>query len=57
MFTIYIILLQRRCALEDWMEKILSDIYLSRSVDVANFLELEAAARSCMCSLLCHNKF
>ncbi|KAM7498260.1 hypothetical protein LguiA_022674 [Lonicera macranthoides] len=37
---------ERRCALEDWMEKILSDIHLSRSADVANFLELEAAARS-----------
>lgn len=36
----------RRCFLEDWMEKLLSDIELSRSVPVATFLELEAAARS-----------
>lgn len=43
-------LLQRRCALEDWMEKLLSDIDISRSASVATFLELEAAARSCMCS-------
>lgn len=39
-------LLQRRCALEDWMEKILSDIDLSRTASVANFLELEAAVVS-----------
>ncbi|RVW92045.1 PX domain-containing protein EREX [Vitis vinifera] len=38
--------LQRRCALEDWMEKLLSDIDLSRSVLVATFLELEASVRS-----------
>ncbi|CAK9164894.1 unnamed protein product [Ilex paraguariensis] len=37
---------QRRCFLEDWMEKLLSDIDLSRSAPVATFLELEAAARS-----------
>lgn len=41
---------QRRCALEDWMEKLLSDIDLSRTVHVAIFLELEAAVRSCRCS-------
>ncbi|KAM7277464.1 hypothetical protein ACFE04_019330 [Oxalis oulophora] len=37
---------ERRCSLEEWMTKILSDIDLSRSVAVASFLELEAAARS-----------
>ncbi|KAJ0076164.1 hypothetical protein Patl1_34566 [Pistacia atlantica] len=37
---------ERRCALEDWMEKLLSDIDISRSAPVATFLELEAAARS-----------
>lgn len=37
---------ERRCALEDWMEKQLSDIDLSRTAPVAIFLELEAAARS-----------
>lgn len=30
------------------MTKLLSDIDISRSVAVASFLELEAAARSCM---------
>ncbi|KAE8664289.1 Adenine phosphoribosyltransferase 5 isoform 1 [Hibiscus syriacus] len=38
--------LQRRCSLEEWMTKLLSDIDLSRSVTVASFLELEVAARS-----------
>lgn len=33
------------------MEKLLSDIAVSRSAPVAIFLELEAAARSCMFSL------
>lgn len=37
---------ERRCALEDWLEKLLSDIDISRSAVVANFLELEVAARS-----------
>lgn len=37
---------ERRCSLEDWMEKLLSDIDLSRSAPVATFLELEAAVRS-----------
>ncbi|KAF6158162.1 hypothetical protein GIB67_014956 [Kingdonia uniflora] len=37
---------KRRCSLEEWMRKLLSDIDLSRSVPVASFLELEAAARS-----------
>ncbi|KAA8541936.1 hypothetical protein F0562_023088 [Nyssa sinensis] len=37
---------ERRCSLEDWMEKLLSDIDMSRSAPVAIFLELEAAARS-----------
>ena len=40
---------QRRNTLEEWMQKLLSDIDLSRSTPVAAFLELEAAARSCMC--------
>ena len=34
------------------MQKLLSDIDLSRSAPVAAFLELEAAARSCMCYLI-----
>jgi hypothetical protein len=33
------------------MQKLFSDIDLSRSAPVAAFLELEAAARSCMCYL------
>jgi hypothetical protein len=33
------------------MEKLLSDIDLSRSAPVATFLELEAAVRSCRCFL------
>lgn len=37
---------ERRCSLGDWIEKLLSDIDLSRSYPVAVFLELEAAARS-----------
>ncbi|XP_058222454.1 PX domain-containing protein EREL1-like isoform X1 [Rhododendron vialii] len=37
---------ERRCSLEDWMARLLSDIDLSRSFVVASFLELEAAARS-----------
>ncbi|KAI4376332.1 hypothetical protein MLD38_014109 [Melastoma candidum] len=37
---------ERRCLLEEWMTKLLSDIDLSRSFAVAAFLELEAAARS-----------
>ncbi|ANM62921.1 Phox (PX) domain-containing protein [Arabidopsis thaliana] len=37
---------ERRCSLEDWMTKLLSDIELARSVVVASFLELEATARS-----------
>ncbi|KAK9280523.1 hypothetical protein L1049_014215 [Liquidambar formosana] len=37
---------ERRCSLEEWMMKLLSDIDISRSVVVAAFLELEAAARS-----------
>lgn len=37
---------ERRCSLEEWMDKLLSDIDISRSVPVASFLELEAAARS-----------
>ncbi|XP_042470256.1 PX domain-containing protein EREL1-like isoform X4 [Zingiber officinale] len=37
---------QRRYALEEWMGKLLSDIDLARSAQVAVFLELEAAARS-----------
>lgn len=38
-------LLQRMCALEGWMTKLLSDIDVSRTAHVAIFLELEAAAR------------
>ncbi|KAF5748170.1 phox domain-containing family protein [Tripterygium wilfordii] len=37
---------ERRCSLEEWMTKLLSDIDISRTVAVASFLELEAAARS-----------
>lgn len=37
---------ERRCLLEDWMTKVLSDIELSRSAPIGIFLELEAAARS-----------
>ncbi|XP_059456234.1 PX domain-containing protein EREX isoform X3 [Corylus avellana] len=37
---------ERKCSLEDWLEKLLSDIDLSRSAPMATFLELEAAARS-----------
>ncbi|KAI7733553.1 hypothetical protein M8C21_005770 [Ambrosia artemisiifolia] len=37
---------ERRCALEEWMTKLLSDIDISRSIVVASFLELESAARS-----------
>ncbi|GFQ03480.1 hypothetical protein PHJA_002491800 [Phtheirospermum japonicum] len=36
----------RRSSLEEWMTKLLSDIDVSRSIVVASFLELEAAARS-----------
>ncbi|BAF20089.1 PX domain-containing protein EREL1 [Oryza sativa Japonica Group] len=41
-----VLLEERRNALEEWMQKLLSDIELSRSAPVAAFLELEAAARS-----------
>ncbi|KAG6426049.1 hypothetical protein SASPL_110263 [Salvia splendens] len=41
---------ERRCFLEDWMARLLSDIDVSRSAPVACFLELEAAARSCNAS-------
>lgn len=40
---------ERRCSLEEWMTKLLSDIDLSRSVSVASFLELEAAASISRC--------
>ncbi|KAI4329355.1 hypothetical protein L6164_021626 [Bauhinia variegata] len=40
------LLQERRRLLEDWMEKLLSDIDVSRSAPAAIFLELEAAARS-----------
>lgn len=36
----------RRTSLEEWMTKLLSDIDFSRSIAVASFLELEAAARA-----------
>ncbi|KAI3759628.1 hypothetical protein L6452_07575 [Arctium lappa] len=42
---------ERRCALEGWVEKLLSDIDVSRTVLVAIFLELEAAARQSCCEL------
>jgi len=44
--TSRLLLEERRHALEEWMQKLLSDIDLSRSAPVAAFLELEAAARS-----------
>uniref|UniRef100_A0A7N0R8E4 PX domain-containing protein n=1 Tax=Kalanchoe fedtschenkoi TaxID=63787 RepID=A0A7N0R8E4_KALFE len=37
---------ERRLSLEEWLSKLLSDIDVSRSVPVASFLELEAAARA-----------
>ncbi|KAK4274446.1 hypothetical protein QN277_017662 [Acacia crassicarpa] len=37
---------ERRCSLEEWMSKLLSDIDISRCAAVASFLELEAAARA-----------
>ncbi|XP_021738825.1 PX domain-containing protein EREL1-like isoform X2 [Chenopodium quinoa] len=37
---------ERRCSLEEWILKLLSDIDISRCMPVASFLELEAAARS-----------
>ncbi|XP_038898996.1 PX domain-containing protein EREX-like [Benincasa hispida] len=37
---------ERKSSLEEWMEKMLSDIDVSRSAPVASFLELEAAVRS-----------
>ncbi|GMN49985.1 hypothetical protein TIFTF001_019137 [Ficus carica] len=37
---------ERRSSLEDWMQKLLSDIEISRSLETAMFLELEAAVRS-----------
>ncbi|XP_047167875.1 PX domain-containing protein EREL1 isoform X2 [Vigna umbellata] len=36
---------ERRCSLEEWITKLLSDIDVSRCAAVASFLELEAAAR------------
>ncbi|KAK1573346.1 hypothetical protein QYE76_037754 [Lolium multiflorum] len=41
-----LLLEERRNTLEEWMQKLLSDIDLARSAPVAAFLELEAAARS-----------
>ncbi|ERN00308.1 hypothetical protein AMTR_s00107p00113580 [Amborella trichopoda] len=38
---------ERRAALEEWLNKLLYDNELSRSVSMASFLELEAAAWSC----------
>ncbi|GFZ04069.1 Phox (PX) domain-containing protein [Actinidia rufa] len=46
---------ERRASLEDWMEKLLSDIELSRSAPVAIFLELEEAARSSFYDSYQHN--
>ncbi|KAL8230403.1 hypothetical protein R6Q57_000181 [Mikania cordata] len=45
---------ERRCALEVWMEKLLSDINVSRTALVAIFLELEAAARKSYSELNLH---
>ncbi|KAI3727175.1 hypothetical protein L1987_66986 [Smallanthus sonchifolius] len=45
---------ERRCALDVWMEKLLSDIKVSRTVFVAIFLELEAAARQSCSELNLH---
>lgn len=50
-YVLKLISSQRRCLLEDWMMKVLSDIELSRSASIGIFLELEAAARSCRCLL------
>ncbi|XP_050234515.1 PX domain-containing protein EREX isoform X2 [Mercurialis annua] len=41
-----VLLEERRCSLEDLIEKLLSDIDISRSAPVGTFLELEAAVRS-----------
>ncbi|KAI7731377.1 hypothetical protein M8C21_011488 [Ambrosia artemisiifolia] len=46
---------ERRSALEVWMEKLLSDINVSRTVLVAIFLELEAAARESCSELNLHD--
>lgn len=53
-FTFNGFIVQRRSSLEEWMTKLLSDIDLSRSVATASFLELEAAARSCMSYIVYH---
>ncbi|KAL7605312.1 hypothetical protein Lser_V15G17696 [Lactuca serriola] len=45
------VLVNRMCALEGWMTKLLSDIDVSRTAHVAIFLELEAAAREACCEL------
>ncbi|KAI3749930.1 hypothetical protein L2E82_20551 [Cichorium intybus] len=45
------VLVERICALECWMTKLLSDIDISRTAPVAIFLELEAAARQACCEL------
>ncbi|CAN1285660.1 PX domain-containing protein EREX [Linum perenne] len=37
---------ERRCSLENWIEQLLSDIYVSRSAAVGIFFELEATASS-----------
>ncbi|KAH0904493.1 hypothetical protein HID58_043996 [Brassica napus] len=37
---------ERRCSLEDWMNRLLTDIDISRNALIATFLELEAAVRS-----------
>ncbi|CAN0878329.1 PX domain-containing protein EREX [Linum grandiflorum] len=37
---------ERRCSLENWIEQLLSDIYVSRSAAVGMFFELEATVRS-----------
>ncbi|GBG61586.1 hypothetical protein CBR_g22383 [Chara braunii] len=42
---------ERRRALDDWMQQVLMDIDYSRSVPMAGFLELEAAARGAASAL------
>eukprot|EP00850_Spirogloea_muscicola_P003722 SM000015S01222 [mRNA] locus=s15:666982:670194:+ [translate_table: standard] len=43
---------ERRKALEDWLDELLTDVDASRSAPMASFLELEAAARAAMTALL-----
>ncbi|KAJ7549375.1 hypothetical protein O6H91_07G051200 [Diphasiastrum complanatum] len=45
------LLQERRCALEDWMGRLLLNFEISRSAAIASFLELESAARSAVNAL------